>query len=95
MDNVIRLEFEKSLSGLAGYDFGLAVYYEQIEKKVNLEGKNIVVFPDNVQRVASSFTQGLFAEIVKKIGYDGVEKKIEIRARTKELEYRIYEDLIF
>ena len=39
MDNVIRLEFEKSLSGLAGYDFGLAVYYEQIEKKVNLEGK--------------------------------------------------------
>ena len=66
MDNVIRLEFEKSLSGLAGYDFGLAVYYEQIEKKVNLEGKNILVFPDNVQRVASSFTQGLFAEIVKK-----------------------------
>ncbi len=78
MDNVIRLEFEKSLSGLAGYDFGLAVYYEQIEKKVNLEGKN-----------------GMFSEIVKKIGYDGVEKKIEIRARTKELAYRIYEDLIF
>ena len=36
MDNVIRLEFEKSLSGLAGYDFGLAVYRSE-ERRVGKE----------------------------------------------------------
>lgn len=94
MSNEINLVFDKSTTRLAGNPYGKSVYREQIERKIDYNKKNIIVFPNNIEKVASSFIQGLFSEIVKNIGYVGISEKIELKSRTEELTKEMYEDLI-
>ena len=77
--NEIYLRFDKMIVGLAGYDYGKTVYEEQVSNKIDFSKKIIIVFPDQIQRIASSFIQGFFDEIVKRIGIAGIEKQIEIK----------------
>ena len=85
MDNIIKLKFEKSLEGLAGYEFGMETYKNQVENRINFDQKITIVFPDNIQRIASSFIQGFFENIVQHIGVSGVVKNIEIISTKEEL----------
>lgn len=94
MDNVIRLRFEKSLEGLAGYDFGLETYNTQVDNAVNFEQKVTIVFPDNIHRIASSFIQGFFEQIVQQIGVSGVETNIEIDSSRKDMKDIIIKNLL-
>lgn len=95
MTNRIVLKFDKATTKLAGNPYGRAVFQEQLNNKIDYNKKNIIVFPDNIERVASSFTQGMFSEIIKEIGYTNLDKIIEIRAGSDELAKRIYEDLVY
>ena len=95
MINEINLIFDKSTTRLAGNPYGRSVFREQIEKAIKYDKKNVIVFPDNIERVASSFIQGMFAEIVEKIGYAGVIEHITLKAKTEELAKEMYEDLIY
>lgn len=93
MSNSVSLVFNKTITKLAGFPYGESVYEAQIKDKVDLFQPCKIVFPSNIERVASSFVQGLFSEIVKAIGYQGVENNIEIETANKELTADIWDKL--
>lgn len=95
MTNRIELKFDKATTKLAGNPYGRSVFHDQLRDKIDYSKKNIIIFPNNIERVASSFTQGLFSEIIKEIGYDKLNQIIKIEAGSGELEKRIYEDLVY
>ena len=94
MSNSINLVFNKTLTKLAGFPYGESVYKEQIKDKVDLFQPCKIVFPSNIEKVASSFVQGFFAEIVKKIGFQGIEDNIEIETVNNELTKDIWNKLL-
>ena len=81
----INLEFPKSETRLAGFPYGEAVYNEQVKDKISFDGEIEIVFPNQIEKVASSFVQGFFAAIVAAIGYKGVEQQINITSRSDSL----------
>lgn len=78
--NEIRLEFNKSITKLAGYDHGKDTYIKQIKNHIDYSTINILVFPENINQLASSFVEGLFEEIIEKIGLSNVEKIFQIKS---------------
>lgn len=94
MNNVITLEFDRTLNGLAGYDFGVETYHNQVEGKIDLTKKVSIKFPDNIQMIASSFTQGFFEKIVEEIGISGIEQNVEIIAAKEEMKENIIKNLM-
>ena len=94
MNNRIELKFDKTLTGLAGYDFGAETYSIQVEGKISYDNKITIVFPDNIQRIASSFIQGFFEKIVENIGIVGVEKNIDIKSSKKDMKETIIQNLM-
>ena len=60
LDNTIEIKVEKSLSGLAGYDYGKKIYNEQVKEKIDISKNITIIFPEHIKRVASSFVQGFF-----------------------------------
>ena len=69
-------------------------YKNQVENRINFDQKITIVFPDNIQRIASSFIQGFFENIVQHIGVSGVEKNIEINSTKEELKKIIISNLL-
>lgn len=95
MENKIVLKFDKSTTRLAGNPYGKSVFRKQVSDKIDYGKINTIIFPDHIEKVASSFTQGLFSEIINEVGYEGFNDVIMIKAKSPELEKRIYEDLIY
>lgn len=93
--NIINLKFDNTISGLAGNEYGVSVYKEQLEDKIDLKNSNIIIFPDNIKRVAISFIQGMFNEILKKIDKQEIEKYIEIQTSYQELTEKIISNIKF
>lgn len=93
MKNDIILQFDKATTRLAGNPYGRNVYADQVESKIKYNAQNVIVFPDNIEKVASSFVQGFFAKIVEKIGYAEFDNIISIKAKNSELENNIRNDL--
>lgn len=94
MENVIYLQFDKILTGLAGYDYGLETYNNQVAEKIDFGNKITIVFPDTIQRIASSFIQGFFANFVRQIGISGIENNITIRLGQKDIKEKIINNLL-
>lgn len=94
MDNVIILKFDKTLTGLAGYDFGTETFEEQVEGKIDYMRKIEIVFPDNIERIASSFIQGFFEKFIEKIGVSGIERQIDIKSSKKDMKETIIKNLM-
>ena len=92
-ENVIKLSFKKMDTRIGGFPLGEATFNEQVKNYIDYNKKNIIVFPDQIIKVASSFTQGFFSQIVKDIGYEGIDKLIIIKASSNELEEDIKADL--
>lgn len=82
MDNVVTLTFDKSIPNLAGYEYGVATYEDQIKGKVDINKEFEIIFPDYIEMTASSFVQGLFSEIVNQIGLANTEKRLKIHAAS-------------
>ena len=83
--NRIELNFNKSTTSLAGFPYGETIYHKQVENKVVFGEPITIVFPKQIERIASSFVQGIFSEFVDAIGYEGVEKQVTILSGTEEL----------
>lgn len=94
MDNVIILKFEKSLTGLAGYDFGMETYNKQVDGKVDFSKEITLIFPENIQRIASSFVQGFFEKIIQQIGISGVKDSIIIKSSRVNMKEKIVNNLM-
>ena len=76
--NKINLSFDKKLTNLAGYDFGVRVFEEQVKNKLNFNAKFELVFPDEIRMIASSFVQGFSADIVQQIGLKATEENLVV-----------------
>lgn len=75
MDNKVSLSFDKTLSNLAGYDYGVSVFNSQVNGKIDLNSQFVIEFPEQIRGVASSFVQGFFNDIVQKIGLLATEQR--------------------
>lgn len=85
--NKITLSFEdQTLPSLAGYDYGKKIYHEQVEPVIDFNADKIVIkFPDYKKRIASSFVEGFFSEMIKVIGLDGINTKVEIQSPHRNI----------
>lgn len=89
----IILECDKTVTGLAGYEFGESVYQKQCQDKIDFSGEIVLVFPENIKNLASSFIQGFFKEIVAHIGIIGIEKHVTIISQNEHMKADILKSL--
>lgn len=85
MENKVELQFDNLTTRLAGFPYGVKVYDEQVKEKIHFNSYITITFPNQIEKVASSFVQGFFSDIVAHIGYKGIEEKVIIKSRSKEL----------
>lgn len=92
----IHLSFDKTMYGLAGYKYGVEVFNEQVAPQLDYSKQIELIFPSNIEMIASSFIQGLFSEIVKKIGYQGVQEKFDFKGGKElgDIKSQILQDLL-
>lgn len=93
--NIIELEFDKTIAGLAGNDYGYEEYKKQMMEKFNYEKMNIIIFPNQITKVAISFVQGMFSDILKKIKKNEIEKYVTIKSSSEQLSKKIVSDIKF
>lgn len=89
----IELVIKKDLTKLAGNAYGKNIYETQVKSVINLKEKTEIVIPERIDRIASSFIQGFFSEIVAEIGLVGIEEKIEISSSIPRCKQFILENL--
>ncbi|MCI9078121.1 MAG: hypothetical protein HFH68_04215 [Lachnospiraceae bacterium] len=80
---IFKLDFGSGITRLAGNPYGREVYDKQLRGKIDFNNISVIVFPKEIENIASSFVQGFFADIVDNIGFGGVKAKIEIQANEK------------
>lgn len=84
MDNTINLNFnDNTLTGLVGFPFGEKIYQEQVKNFFDINSKNNIIFPDQIERIAISFIQGFTKELFEKYGRDKTIEKIEISGKKR------------
>lgn len=93
----IQLEFNKSETRLAGFPYGKTIFNEQV-KNIIKDGDYVdngikIVFPNQIQKVASSFVQGFFSELINSIGYGEIERCFVIETVDDKLTKRIKENI--
>lgn len=81
----INLIFPKSETRLAGFPYGEEVYKSQVQDIISFDDNLTIVFPDQIEKVASSFVQGFFANLVMNIGYKGIERNVIIKTKNEVL----------
>lgn len=93
MDNKIVLSFDKTITRLAGHEYGKREYNAQCQGKIDFNKKITIEFPDNIEKLASSFVQGFFEEFVQNIGLEGIENNVNIISRN-DIKEQILNNLI-
>ena len=91
--NKVNLVFDKTLSNLAGYDYGREIYEEQVRGKIDLYQEFTIEFPEQIRGVASSFVQGFFANIVETIGLLATEERTNIISGNSRVRNNILKKL--
>lgn len=82
----VILDLPKDSSGIAGYQFGKEIYTKQVEPKFSNKNEKLnVIFPDFIERVASSFVQGFFSTLVEEIGYEEVKRRVNVQMKNDQL----------
>lgn len=84
--NTITLKFDNTMTRLAGNPYGKKIYDEQVKDNYTDYTKKLdIIFPNNIEKIASSFVQGFFSYLVSEIGYEGIDENITIKAGSEEL----------
>lgn len=81
----INLKFPKSETRLAGFPYGEEVFKNQAQDIISFDDQITIIFPDQIEKVASSFVQGFFANLVMNIGYKGIERNVIIITKNEAL----------
>lgn len=89
----ILLKFDKATTRLAGNPYGRKEFELQAKDKINYNAINKIIFPNQIEKIASSFIQGFFAEIVEKVGYAKFDEVVKIEAKDTALADNIHNDL--
>lgn len=82
----IMLDIPNTFSGLAGNKYGRKIYDEQVAGKIDDFKDVVIVFPDNITDIATSFLQGFFKIPVDSIGVEGIMKNFTYKSHIPELE---------
>ncbi|MFK4926765.1 hypothetical protein ACI1TM_08895 [Lactococcus garvieae] len=85
---IIKLNIKKSLSALAGYEYGEEIYMNQVENELsNLSSIDKIEFliPEHIEYIASSFVQGFFSKLIEKKGFSELEKIVEIKSDNENI----------
>lgn len=93
--NKIELKFDKTITRLAGNEFGYNTYKEQVEKNVDWNNLNEIIFPKEIDRIAISFIQGFARDILKKIDKNNIEEIFIFNTSNKELAEKIINNIKF
>lgn len=67
-NNTITLELSKKNTCLAGNRFGNDIFTNQIADKMNYSELNVIILPDHIEDIASSFIEGLYENVTEKYG---------------------------
>lgn len=94
MNNIFELDIDKIITKLAGNPLGKKIFREQVKDRINYDEEIIIIIPERIDSIASSFIQGFFEEIVKNIGIAGIEEKVTIRSSIIDLKQLIIENLL-
>lgn len=93
----VELIFEKSQTRLAGFPYGETTYKDQlkaiVDEDANSDEQIKIVFPNQIEKVASSFVQGFFSELINTIGYEKIEEKFLIESSSEKLTAKIRENI--
>ena len=94
MQKRIELKFDTSVMRLAGYQYGKNIFDEQVAPIIDYSQKTVIVFPQQIIRIASSFVQGFFEKIIENVGVSGIGKVILIEPSDSKLYDSIIDNLI-
>lgn len=89
MANNIELVFDKRITNLAGNRFGKEVYVNQIEKEVDVNIKNIIIFPIEIEDIASSFIEGIYKVLGERHGKIKALEIMELQSKNVEVQEKI------
>lgn len=79
---VVNLVFDKLITNLAGNRFGRETYRNQIAEKMTEEGVTAIL-PEFVEDIASSFYEGIFAELNEQYGAERARELLSIYTKSK------------
>ena len=88
MENLIQLRFDKATTNLAGNRYGNQVFESQIQKKLD-----IVVFPEAIEDIASSFIEGIYKFIGEKYGKTKALEIMCLQAENFDAQEKIKESI--
>lgn len=80
---IIELKFDSTITSLAGNPYGRKVFLDQVKNKIDYSEQCIIVFPAQIKRIASSFVQGFFKEIIENVGLLNFNSQIVIRGNPR------------
>lgn len=83
----VELQFNTTVSAVNMRPTGEKCYEEQMKKiiETNIDDENIdfvIVFPKHIKMVSGSYLLGMFEEINKRIGLDGINTRFEFDDST-------------
>ncbi|KOP31159.1 hypothetical protein ADM98_01755 [Exiguobacterium sp. BMC-KP] len=94
MKNNFELEIDNTVTKLAGNPLGKKIYQSQVLKEIDYEKEIMIVFPDRIDTIASSFIQGFFEDMVSKIGVNGIVSQVTIKSSIPDIKDLIVKNLI-
>ena len=87
----IELNFDKTLIGLSGRQLGVKTFENQVKPVISEETPIELVFPNQIEAIASSFAQGLLASELEKYGLFEVKKRFRVSSEVKGVEKSFWE----
>lgn len=93
MMKIVKINLDRSISRLAGFDYGKEIYRNQVHLELPSDEKTEIQFPDNIHKIATSFVQGFFSDLVNLVGYDYIRNNIIIKAKDDVLIKEIWDRL--
>ena len=93
MENLIQLGFDKVTTNLAGNQYGNQVFENQIQKKLDYTKLNIIVFPEVIEDISSSFIKGIYKFIGEKFGKTKALEIMCLHAENFDAQEKIKESI--
>lgn len=83
-NKIVLLDFDdKTLTGVAGYDYGKEIFEKQVSQFFDKEKNITIQFPEQIERIAISFVQGFTKEPFEKYGREKALEKMEIIGKER------------
>ena len=93
MEKIIELKFDKMVVDLTGNKFGRNIYNNQIEPYIDVEQRMIVIIPECINDVGSSFIQGIYYAISERYGKSKALEILQLKSSKTEIMEKIRKSL--